>query len=487
MTLIGQLNVLESSGLIRLAQMQPELEYLFQHALIQDAAYGSLVKHDRKRLHLAVGEALERASLDHLDEYAALLAHHYQRGEAWPKAIEYSMRAGAGAMSVYALREAIGHYERALQALEKSLDAPPVQVYDATMGWIQAATKFRPYAEQLRRLAHAEQIARELNDKSRLAQALYWTGNVHRASGYNLRATPPLVECFHLAEELGDEKLAMIPTYYMALVMMDADPRGALALFDRAIELARKYADKDVEAYALGTKAMAEARLGQFPQSQRDIHSAFSAVGEAKVRSPVTESDVNLYAAWSYLDMGDVQHGLEYGERGLDTAIAADNMDCICYGFACLGFGHLQAQKLPEAINAFEEAIRRSQFSGAAQVENLGRSGLAIAQFFSGRPDAIQEMETALAKAQALGDQLGAALVSQTLGEILTHSSELDRALNYLNAALDYYRRAELRPYLARGLQSLAAVYEQQGDTSEAERARSEAAAFTSERMEDSR
>ena len=55
MTIISQLNALEMSGLIRLVQAQPELEYLFRHALVQDTAYGSLLKQDRKRLHLAVG------------------------------------------------------------------------------------------------------------------------------------------------------------------------------------------------------------------------------------------------------------------------------------------------------------------------------------------------------------------------------------------------------------------------------------------------
>jgi len=58
-TLTQRLTQLESHGLIRLAATQPELEYLFRHALVQDAAYASLVKADRKQLHLAVGEALE--------------------------------------------------------------------------------------------------------------------------------------------------------------------------------------------------------------------------------------------------------------------------------------------------------------------------------------------------------------------------------------------------------------------------------------------
>ena len=51
---------LETVGLIQQAQIQPELEYLFRHALVRDAAYKSLLNADRKPLHRAVAEALER-------------------------------------------------------------------------------------------------------------------------------------------------------------------------------------------------------------------------------------------------------------------------------------------------------------------------------------------------------------------------------------------------------------------------------------------
>ena len=67
MNISSQLNMLEISGLIRLVQAQPELEYLFRHALVQETAYGSLLKQDRKRLHLAVGTALEKLYAGRLD------------------------------------------------------------------------------------------------------------------------------------------------------------------------------------------------------------------------------------------------------------------------------------------------------------------------------------------------------------------------------------------------------------------------------------
>ena len=71
------LHTLETSGLIWLAQAYPELEYLFKHALLQDAAYRSLVKQDRRHLHQVVGETLERLYPDRRQALAPLLAQHF--------------------------------------------------------------------------------------------------------------------------------------------------------------------------------------------------------------------------------------------------------------------------------------------------------------------------------------------------------------------------------------------------------------------------
>ena len=53
MNLLNDLGTLESAGLIQVAKVEPDLEYLFRHSMVQDAAYASLLESDRKRLHLS--------------------------------------------------------------------------------------------------------------------------------------------------------------------------------------------------------------------------------------------------------------------------------------------------------------------------------------------------------------------------------------------------------------------------------------------------
>jgi eukaryotic-like serine/threonine-protein kinase len=132
MPLLTQLNTLESVGLIRLAALQPELEYLFRHALVQDAAYGSLLKNDRKRLHQSAGEALEQFYAERVGEIASTLALHFEKAEQRDKAIHYFILAGDRARASYANSEAIQFYQAAIAQIEAvaSSDERLCQLYE---------------------------------------------------------------------------------------------------------------------------------------------------------------------------------------------------------------------------------------------------------------------------------------------------------------------------------------------------------------------
>jgi serine phosphatase RsbU (regulator of sigma subunit) len=115
-TLVTHLSQLETAGLIRVAQVEPELEYLFRHTLVREAAYASLLTTDRKRLHFAVGEAVERMYPDRLSsrEIAATLARHFREAGDDQRALRYYTIAGEAALASYANQEAERHYRRAL-------------------------------------------------------------------------------------------------------------------------------------------------------------------------------------------------------------------------------------------------------------------------------------------------------------------------------------------------------------------------------------
>src|SRR5207244_8921047 len=90
----SELGTLEASGLIQIVALQPELEYLFRHALVQEAAYASLLKQDRRALHHAAAEAIFAQHPDRERELASVLALHFEQAGENARAAKYLVMAG---------------------------------------------------------------------------------------------------------------------------------------------------------------------------------------------------------------------------------------------------------------------------------------------------------------------------------------------------------------------------------------------------------
>jgi transcriptional regulator with XRE-family HTH domain/tetratricopeptide (TPR) repeat protein len=474
--------------------------YQFTHVLFQEYLYGQLSPGERRLYHrdvanaleeilfetrplqywtqpeeyLQAWEALRRDNPGSLETFGPALVHHFWHGEEWFQAAGYALQVGVLAMQIYALREAMDYFERVLQALDKTHAAPLEIKYETLLLWAESAFKFRPYAEQLGQLAVAENIARELGDSPRLIKALHWQANVYLARGLWTRAAPILLECLSLSEALHNEALAIRPIFFKGLMTTYADPHGSLLLLERALDLARKYNDLHIQALALATHGQVYALLGDFARSQEDL--SLARIAAENTQSPLTESDVELMAAWSYLSMGDMQHSLEFGQRSVERAIATDNMDCICSGLVCVGYVHLELQDFTQAETAFQNGIERSQVSGATFPRLMGQAGLAMVQYCQGHREAVGNLEAVLAEMLANQDFVGAANTSHMLGTCFMQSGQAVPAETQLRAALDFYRQAGMRPYMLRSLTVLAQFLEGQGQIDEAIRLRGEAA-----------
>ena len=116
------LTQLRRVDLVREKTRQPELEYIFKHALTRESAYGSLLHERRREFHAKVGEALEQLFANRAEEYLGLLAHHFDAAEAHEKAQKYLLRAGDKARLDDALEEALAYYARALELHQKADD-----------------------------------------------------------------------------------------------------------------------------------------------------------------------------------------------------------------------------------------------------------------------------------------------------------------------------------------------------------------------------
>jgi hypothetical protein len=108
------LDRLSGAGLLFCRGVPPHSSYLFKHALVQDAAYGTLLRGRRQELHARVAAVLEQHFADLVERQPELLAHHLTGAAKTERAVAQWLKAGQFAVARLAHREAIRHFDRGL-------------------------------------------------------------------------------------------------------------------------------------------------------------------------------------------------------------------------------------------------------------------------------------------------------------------------------------------------------------------------------------
>jgi serine phosphatase RsbU (regulator of sigma subunit) len=274
MSLLAQhLAQLEASGLIRLEQVEPELEYGFLHGLLQEAAYGSLLKSELAEWHRAVGTALEALYPERLasSELAPTLAHHFLEAGDQEQALKYLIRAGDAALASFANVEAEQHYQRALELPGSEPDRVELlsglglaysrqsRFGEALQAWREAIVLCRAkgdtnglarlYARSARAawygdVSHSLQLCQEgldaigdAQEGPELARLFHEAARAHFFNGMPEKALHLCEESLHMAERLGAVDIQADALATMGM-LYDGTPEVALEVLTRAVELA---------------------------------------------------------------------------------------------------------------------------------------------------------------------------------------------------------------------------------------------------------
>jgi tetratricopeptide (TPR) repeat protein len=113
------LEQLTKTGLLFGRGTPPDATYTFKHALVQDAAYDSLLRSKRAQFHAQIAHVLEKDFFDQVENAPELLAHHYTQAGNLATAIPWWREAGELAVRRVALQEAVGHFQKGLALIEQ--------------------------------------------------------------------------------------------------------------------------------------------------------------------------------------------------------------------------------------------------------------------------------------------------------------------------------------------------------------------------------
>ncbi|MBP2297741.1 ATP-binding protein [Azospirillum picis] len=192
-TLNGHLDYLERAGFVLRTRLLPNLEYSFKHALIQEVAYATLTRADRRALHARVLDALRHRRDEDLPNRLDLLAHHAFMAENWPVAHLFGRRAGVRAELRSRLEDASRHYHNALDALGRAPDTAQNRLrrIDGSIALARAKlprgqTDTNGLLEQARRLSLSASDPRRYARASSMLAAIEWAhGHIDRAIEYS--------------------------------------------------------------------------------------------------------------------------------------------------------------------------------------------------------------------------------------------------------------------------------------------------------------
>jgi tetratricopeptide (TPR) repeat protein len=180
-----QLEALVESGLVYRLGEGADASFQFKHALIQDAAYASLLRDRRATFHDRAAHYLEDL-YQQGHKLADLLSYHFTRAGIYDKGLKYARIAGETALSTSAVIEALEHFQNALEVLPNAEAMPEsnaadlkAQELEVQLG-LAACYRFQDqYDDALERLARAEVLARELHDIGSLSDICNVRGNIY--------------------------------------------------------------------------------------------------------------------------------------------------------------------------------------------------------------------------------------------------------------------------------------------------------------------
>jgi DNA-binding winged helix-turn-helix (wHTH) protein/class 3 adenylate cyclase/predicted ATPase len=186
----------------------PDSTYIFKHALIQDAAYGSLVRSKRQNLHARIACALEESFPEIVETQPELLAHHLAQAGLTERAINYLQKAGQRTIERSANADAIGHLTRALQLLQSLTEGPARSrmALELEVMLSQATISSHGYAapETKQILSRSRRLINDSTDPSQKFAVLYGIWASSYVGGAFLEQKAAAAELLTEAERYGD-------------------------------------------------------------------------------------------------------------------------------------------------------------------------------------------------------------------------------------------------------------------------------------------
>jgi predicted ATPase/class 3 adenylate cyclase len=487
--LASALDRLVGAGLLFRQGVQPHTTYLFKHALVQDAAYGTLLREPRRALHARIAEAIESQFAETAESRPEILAHHCTEAGLIEKAAGLWGKAGQRSLALSALVEAAAQLTRALDQIATLAPTPTLRRKQMKLqvalitplihvkGY--AAAETRAAAEQARLLIEqAEALGEPSEDPLLLFSVLYafWVANFVAFNGDVCRDLA--AQFLALAEKQRAAVPLMIGHRIMGLSLLHTgditEGRGhldqAIALYEPAEHrpLATRFG-QDARVSILSFRSLALWLLGYPEAALRDANDALKDARE------MGQAAALMYA----LNHGAIPYTLCGNHAGAAAhaqelvALAEEKGSLYWKAFGLMNQGSVLALtgRTSDAIEMLISGIAAFRATGATLCIPFGLPHLARAHAELGQfEEAWRCIGEATTVAETTKEKWCEAEIHRTAGEIALMLPEPDaaKAEEYFERAVAIAREQKAKSWELRAATSLARLWQGQGRRSEA-------------------
>ncbi|HKM71636.1 MAG TPA: adenylate/guanylate cyclase domain-containing protein [Stellaceae bacterium] len=454
----------------------PRSRYLFKHALIQDAAYQSLLKRTRQQYHERAAKLLEDRFPEVASTQPELVAHHYTEASCPAQAIAYWLRAGAAAASKSANIEAIDQFRRGLALVDALSDmrerAERELDLQMALGPALVATKVYGHPDIGRTYARASELCRQLGDHSREFTALRGLYLYHLHLLEMEKAQHFAEEGLRVAERLDDAaRLVGAHTTLGGVLYFQGKLDPALAQFRRGFELFdpnMQFPDWPGSHPSVQCQFFPALISWMLGYPDRSLDELQAALGSAETLGhPVTLAQTLCNAALVYILRHEPSAAADYAGRALriceEQRIAHFHAFAFCEnGWALSATGEKEkgAVQIAQGVDGF----------GLGAGQHMLLALQADAQLAIGKPEAALASVAAGLKAveKAGGAPLEAELYRLRGEALLAGAGTVSEAETAMQQAIDVARRQNAKSWELRGAMSLARLRRQQDRRQEA-------------------
>ena len=432
----NHLQQLEMAEMIRESRRLPEWEYTFRHALTQEAVYSTLLREQRRRIHGAVGQALERLFPDRHLEFAPLLAHHFDEAQQSDKARHYYVAAGKEAAVLHANEQALIYFRRAL-AVTQEQEAGAELIIDLYQRLGRVLEHLHHFEEANRCYSELEQLGLDRGEKTMVLAAL--TSHIILYANPTPLFNPDKVEtlairALDLADEIGDRatetKLYMqLCTLYSFLGQIDK----ALDYGERVISQARALGDHLLLAHVLNDiSSHFYTSMGNFKPAILALSEATQLWRELGDKAMETDSlstlvEINIYT-------GQFDEALTLAEQAREISRTIRNLWGESHSQFMLNYIYWERGQPDKAIAVMELSIHLGEMAGFIIPQIVTRSELALLYARLGNfKEALELIDLAL----DLAEKIGIFLKSYCMGmqaQIYLINGDLDAAETVLES-----------------------------------------------------